>query len=63
MGVLEVVGIVLITLKGVGVEPVASWPWLFVLAPFWLFIGMLAVLAFLGYIVRSENKKIEEKAK
>lgn len=44
MGCLTVVGIVLIVLKVLDVEPVAYWPWLWVLCPFWAPIALIVVL-------------------
>ena len=47
VGCLTVVGIVFLTLKLLAVEPVAGWPWVWVLCPFWLPLA-LGVLVFVG---------------
>ena len=48
IGVLGLLGVVFVTLKLIGVEPVASWSWWWVTAPFWggfaLVIVILAVI-------------------
>ncbi len=59
----DVIGIILVTLKVIGVEPVAHWPWILVLAPFWIFIAAVAFVALLGRIVKSENEKLNQKEK
>lgn len=48
LDVCDVMGIVLIMLKVFGVEPVAHWPWLFVLSPFLIPILVLALAV--GYV-------------
>lgn len=35
IGVMGLLGVVFVTLKIVGIEPVASWSWWWVAAPFW----------------------------
>ena len=44
MGCLTVVGIVLVVLKLLAVEPVAHWSWLRVLCPFWAPFALIAAL-------------------
>ena len=56
LDVLDVIFIIFITLKIIGVEPVASWPWVIVLTPIWVFIGAVAFVAFLGWIVKQIGK-------
>jgi len=46
IGVFGALGVVFVTLKIVGVEPVASWSWWWVTAPWWG--GFALVLAFLA---------------
>lgn len=58
---LDVVGIVLVTLKIIGVEPVVNWSWWLVLAPWWIYIGALAYIAFIAFCAKSENEKEKEK--
>ena len=59
LNVLDVVGIVLLTLKIIGVEPVAGWSWWIVLSPLWIYIGVLALLAVIASCVKSINKEKE----
>ena len=40
LGCLTVIGIVFVILKLLAVQPVASWPWLWVLCPFWIGIAI-----------------------
>ena len=47
--VLDVVGIIFITLKIIGVEPVVGWSWWLVLSPLWIYIGVLAIVAFVAW--------------
>lgn len=49
---LDVVGIILIVLKSIGVKPVASWSWWLVLSPFWIYIGALALIAFVAWCIK-----------
>ena len=55
LGVLDVIGIIFITLKIIGVEPVAGWPWWFVLLPLWSYIGVLALLAFIAWCIKTRK--------
>lgn len=48
---LGVVGIVFIVLKLLTVPPVASWSWLWVLAPFWIGLALDLVLIIIGLIL------------
>lgn len=50
IGVLGLLGIVFVTLKLVGIEPVASWSWWWVTAPFWGGFA-LAILIFVGVLL------------
>ena len=45
-GLFTIVGTVFVVLKLLKVQPVAHWPWLWVLAPFWigLAIGLAVIL-------------------
>lgn len=45
LDVIDVVCINTIMLKVFGVEPVSRWPWLIVLSPLLVYIGLLAILA------------------
>ena len=55
LGVLDVIGIIFITLKIIGVEPVAGWPWWIVLLPLWIYIGMLAIVALLAWCIKTRK--------
>ena len=57
LGVLDVIGIILITLKIIGVEPVVGWPWWIVLSPLWIYIGALALVALLAWCVKDSRKE------
>jgi small Trp-rich protein len=46
IGVAGLLGVVFVTLKLIGIEPVASWSWLWVTSPFWLGFAILFVLFF-----------------
>ena len=59
LGVLDVVGIIFIILKIIGVEPVSSWSWWLVLSPLWIYIGALAFMALLASCVKSNKEKEE----
>ena len=59
LSVLDVIGIIFITLKIIGVEPVARWSWWLVLAPLWIYIGALAFMALLASCVKSNKEKEE----
>lgn len=59
LGVLDVVGIIFIILKIIGVEPVAGWSWWLVLLPLWIYIGILAIVALLASCVKSNKEKEE----
>lgn len=49
IGLFTTVGIIFVVLKLLKVQPVAHWPWLWVLAPFW--IGLAVGLAILAIVV------------
>ena len=51
MGCLTVIGIVLVVLKVLAVEPVAHWSWLWVLCPFWAPIALIIACAVIAAIV------------
>lgn len=57
LGVLDVIGIIFITLKIIGVEPVVGWPWWIVLSPLWIYIGALALIALLSWCVKDSKKE------
>ena len=59
LDVLDVIGIIFIVLKIIEVEPVSSWSWWLVLAPWWIYIGALAFMALLASCVKSDNKETE----
>lgn len=48
IGILGMLGVVFVLAKVFGVQPIAAWSWVWVLAPFWgPFAFMLALLAVL----------------
>ena len=49
--VFDVIGIVLITLKLLAVEPVAHLPWIWVLCPFWIPLAVIVILGILASIL------------
>lgn len=55
LDVLDVVGIILIVLKIIGVEPVVGWSWWAVLMPLWIYIGVLAVVAFVAWCIKTRK--------
>lgn len=49
IGVLGLLGVVFVTLKLLAIEPVASWSWWWVTAPFWGGLALvLAIFAVIG---------------
>ena len=55
LGVIDVVCINTIMLKVFGVEPVSRWPWLIVLSPWLVYIGLLAILALVARYLKNRN--------
>lgn len=55
LGVLDVIGIIFITLKIIGVEPVVGWPWWIVLSPLWIYIGALAIVALVAWCIKTRK--------
>lgn len=50
IGIFGLLGVVFVTLKLVAIEPIASWSWWWVTAPFWgpfLFIVLVLSVAFI----------------
>lgn len=55
LDVLDVVGIIFIVLKIIGVEPVVGWSWWLVLLPLWIYIGALALIALLVWCIKTRK--------
>lgn len=55
LDVIDVVCINTIMLKVFGVEPVSRWPWLIVLSPWLVYIGLLAFAALVASYVKNRN--------
>ena len=55
LDVIDVVCINTIMLKVFGVEPVSRWPWLIVLSPWLVYIGLLAFAALVARYVKNRN--------
>ena len=56
IGFCGLLAIVFITLKLVGVAPVATWSWLWVLSPLWIPLAIvlgIALIAFVVYLIVS----------
>jgi len=51
IGVLGLLGVVFVTLKLVGVAPVASWSWWWVTAPFWGGFALALVIILVGILL------------
>ena len=51
IGCLSVIGIVLIILKLLAIEPVAHWSWIWVLCPYWGPIVLIVFLAILAVFI------------
>jgi len=49
--VLGLLGVVFVTLKLLGIAPVAAWSWWWVTAPFWAGIAIFAVFLMIGLLV------------
>ena len=52
LGVIDVIGIIYITLKIIGVEPVSRWPWWLVLSPWLIYIALIAILALVEFLIK-----------
>lgn len=52
LGVIDVIGIIYITLKIIGVEPVSRWPWWLVLSPWLIYIALIAILALVDFLLK-----------
>ena len=50
-GVLGLLGVVFVTLKLLGIAPVAAWSWWWVTAPFWGGLALLLAFLALGLVV------------
>jgi len=58
VGCLTVVGIVLLMLKLLAIEPVAGWSWIWVLCPFWIPSALAALFVFaLAFAVKARGRK------
>ena len=55
LDVMDVIGIVFIILKVIGVEPVSRWPWLIVLSPWLVYIGLLAFAALVARYIKNRK--------
>ena len=55
LDVIDVVCINTIMLKVFGVEPVARWPWLIVLSPWLVYIGLLAFAALVAGCIKNRK--------
>ena len=55
LDVMDVIGIVFIILKVIGVEPVSVWPWLIVLSPWLVYIGLIAILALVVRCIKNRK--------
>ena len=53
--VMDVVCINTIMLKIFEVEPVARWPWLIVLSPWLIYIGLIAILALVVRCIKNRK--------
>lgn len=51
IGILGLLGVVFVTLKLVGVAPVAEWSWWWVTAPFWGGFALIAILALTAAVI------------
>ena len=55
LDVMDVIGIVFIILKVIGVEPVSGWPWLIVLSPWLVYIGLIVILALVVRCIKNRK--------
>ena len=56
LDVIDVVCINTIMLKVFGVEPVSRWPWLIVLSPWLVYIGLIAISALVARYVKKQKE-------
>ena len=57
LGVIDVIGINIIMLKVLEVEPVARWPWWLVLSPWLMYLGLIAVSALVASYAASRKSE------
>ena len=55
LGVIDVISIIYITLKIIGVEPVSQWPWWLVLSPWLIYIALIAILALVARCIKNRK--------
>ena len=60
LGLASILGVAFIVLKLIGV---ITWPWLWVLAPFWIPFGLVLVLLLVGAVLVGIGTAIETKNK
>lgn len=60
LDVFDVLIVIFVTLKVIGVQPVAGWPWWAVLMPFWFVLAILAAAGIYAWFIKKDKK---EKAK
>lgn len=56
IGCLTCIGIIFLVLKIVGVQPIANWPWIWVLCPFWIPIAIILLIAVIAAILLGGRK-------
>jgi hypothetical protein len=49
--------VIFVTLKVIGVQPVAGWPWWAVLMPFWFVLAILAAAGIYAWFTKDKKEK------
>ena len=57
LDVFDVLIVIFVTLKVIGVQPVAGWPWLAVLMPFWFVLAILAAAVIYAWFIKKDKKE------
>lgn len=57
LDVFDVLIVIFVTLKVIGVQPVAGWPWWAVLMPFWFVLAILALAGLYAWFTKDKKEK------
>lgn len=57
LDVFDVLIVIFVTLKVIGVQPVAGWPWWAVLMPFWFVLAIIAAAGIYAWFIKKDKKE------
>ena len=57
LDVFDVLIVIFVTLKVIGVQPVAGWPWWAVLMPFWFVLAILTLAGLYAWFTKDKKEK------